>query len=349
MILALQGNGQQTAKSVFVKADTLTIVGKIMPTKNIYFRVDTANYKQFTGTIKTLLTHSAGLAIAFTSDTKSIEAKWCNSNAKASGNLTPIAQKGLDLYVKINGYWQFAGVGKPDGTCTETALIKNMKPGLKEFLLYLPLYDRIEQLEIGIENGAVIQAIPNPFGKRILVYGSSILQGAAASRPGLAYPAILSRQTGLNFINMGLSGNAKMEKEVADLIAEIHADAFILDCVPNSSPEEIKNRTAYLIRSIRNKHPKVPIIVMQSVIRENGYVDLSIGAKVTAQNKEITQQIASLQKEGIQDLYFLKADNFLGSDHEGTVDGTHPNDLGFYRMVEDIRPKIVSILKKYGI
>src|SRR5690606_17337574 len=116
-----------------------------------------------------------------------------------------------------------------------------------------------------------------PFHHRILVYGSSIVQGASASRPGLAYPARLSRSTGLNFLNLGMGGSAKMEKEVADMIADIPADAFVLDCVPNSFPAEIRERTGYLIKTIRAKHPQAPIIVMQSVIRETGYFNRVTG------------------------------------------------------------------------
>lgn len=340
---------QKAEKPTFVKAETLTMVGKMMPTKNIYRRIDTADYRNFSPIIKRLFTNSAGLAVAFSTDSKMIDAKWCNSNSRASVNLTPIAQKGLDLYVKIDGKWQFAGVGKPTAPCSKGTLVKNMKPGMKEFLLYLPLYDSIDSLEIGIEKNATIKPLADPFGKRVLIYGSSILQGAGASRAGMAYPAILARQTGINFINMGLSGNGKMEKEVADLVAKIDAEAFILDCIPNPTPQQIKERTAYLVQTIRKNHPKAPIIVMQSEIRESGYVDMIMGARNTAQNKEITMQVEALQKAGIKDLYLIKGDDFLGSDHDGTVDGTHPNDLGFGRMVEVIRPQIMTILKKYGI
>jgi lysophospholipase L1-like esterase len=343
------GFSQKNQEVKFVKAETLTMVGKMMPTKNIYSRIDSGDFPKFTPTIKRLLTNSAGLALAFSTDSKSIDAKWCNSNSKPASNMTPIAHKGLDLYMKIDGKWQFAGVGRPSSQCSNFNLIKNMKPGVKEFLLYLPLYDSIDSVQIGIDANASIKPIKDPFAKRILCYGSSILHGASASRSGLAYPAKLSRQTGLNFINMGISGNAKMEKEVADLVANTPADAYILDCIPNPSPEQIKERTAYLVRTIRAKHPKAPIILMQSVIRELSYVNTVVGTTVAAQNAEASRQYDALIKEGIKDFYFIKADDFIGHDHEGTTDGVHPNDLGFDRMVEVIRPQIMTILSKYGI
>ncbi|MET0573044.1 MAG: SGNH/GDSL hydrolase family protein [Pedobacter agri] len=348
-LLAKPSYSQDANPARFVKAADLTIIGKMIQTGNIYQRLDTIDYPRLPAAVKRLLTMSAGIAVSFKTDSKFLKAKWCNSKSKVGSNMTAIAQKGLDLYVKLNGKWQFCGVGKPLEQCTETSLVNNLMEGQKEFLLYLPLYDEINDLEIGISSHSTITAGTLPFKSRILIYGSSILHGASASRSGLAYPAILSRQTGLNFINMGLSGSAKMEKEVADLIAKIDADAYILDCVPNSSPEQIKSRTDYLVQTIRNSHPKAPIIIMQSLIRESGYVDAVIGDRVRLQNEEIKSQFLNLHKKGVKDLYFISAENFLGNDHEGTVDGTHPNDLGFYRFTEDIRPKLLKILAKYNI
>ena len=144
----------------------------------------------------------------------------------------------------------------------------------KECLLYLPLYDEVFSLQIGVAPNSSIKPAENPFKGNIVVYGSSILQGASASRPGLAYPARLARKYGLNFINLGVSGNGKMERPVADMLANIAADAFILDCVPNPSPKEITERTAYLVKTIREKHPQAPIVMIPSVVREGGNFDL---------------------------------------------------------------------------
>ena len=63
------------------------------------------------------------------------------------------------------------------------------------------------------------------------------------------------------------------------------------------------------------------------------------------QNEAITAQMEVLRKKGVKNLYFIKEDHFLGTDHEGTVDGTHPNDLGFDRMLTKYKPAIGKILK----
>lgn len=333
----------------YTPAESLTIGGKMMPTQNPFHRVDTANHSGLPARMKQLFTHGTGMFISFKSNTTSISLKWCVTNARALPYMTSFSNKGFDIYVKENGKWQFAGVAAPTGTCSEKKIVENMREGEKEFILYLPVYDEIRSLEIGIEKKASIKPMPDPFRKRILIYGSSIVQGAGVSRSGMAYPAQLSRQTGLNFINFGLSGMAKMEPEVADIVASVDADAYILDCVPNSAPSEIKQRTAYLVKTIREKHPKAPIIVMQTILRESGYVNQRVGKYVKDQNVAIQNEVLSLLNSGIKDLYFITSEQLLGNDHEGSIDGTHPNDLGYFRMVSVLKNEVTQILNKYNI
>jgi hypothetical protein len=347
--LQMTAQAQKKDSLVYTNAETLTLVGKIEPTKHFYHRVDTTLYPGMPARVKQLLTNSAGLAIAFTTNSNTIAARWCTSTAKQLKNLTAIANKGLDLYIKKNGRWQFAGVGRPSTDCGDDVLVENLAAGEKECLLYLPLYDELQQLQIGVLPNTSLKASPQPFSKRVLVYGSSIVQGASASRPGMAYPSMLARSTGLDFLNMGVSASAKMEKVVADMVAATPADAYLLDCVPNSSPEQIRERTVYLVTQIRMKNPKAPIIFMQTIVREHGYFDQKAGAVVQKQNEEITRQVEVLKKSGIRDLYFITAENLLGHDHEGTTDGIHPNDLGFFRMYEVLLPRLTEIFKAHHL
>ncbi len=332
-----------------VKYQKIYIQGKALTNANEYHRLDTVNYPNIPSEVKRLLTHPTGLFVSFKTNSEVISAKWCVTDKKVSLNMTAIANKGLDLYIKRNGKWQFAGVGKPSKTCSEDKIVENMDNSEKECLLYLPIWDEVKELQIGVARDAFIEELPNPFQKRILIYGSSIVHGASASRSGMPYPARLSRSTGLNFINLGLSGAAKMEYPVADMVAGITADAYILDCVPNSSPEEIKERTAYLVTSIRNKQATAPIIIVQSIIREHGYWNKNVGNRVKAQNEQIAKEFNTLQKQGLKNLYFITADDLLGKEHDATVDGTHPNDLGFDKMIEKLQPAILEILTKHGI
>ncbi|WP_448700666.1 SGNH/GDSL hydrolase family protein [Mucilaginibacter sp. AW1-3] len=337
----------QSSKPVYTKATDLTIAGDIMPTKNSYHRVDTASYPAIPAVVKRLLTHSAGKVVCFTTNSKQLWAKWCVTNSKPYPNLTAIANKGLDLYIKKDGKWQFAGVGRPDGLCNEGVLVSNMAEGEKECLLYLPIYDEVSNVEIGIDANASIRAMPSPFQKRILIYGSSIVQGASASRPGMAYPARLSRLTGLNFMNLGLSGSAKMEPAVIAMINDIQADAYVLDCIPNSSDAVVKERALNMIVAIQAAHPGKPVIMINSITREAGFIDAKVGNMVNAQNAAIDSIAHGLLKKGTKDFYFIDTKGFLGDDHEGSTDGIHPNDLGSFRFVEKLQPILENILKKY--
>lgn len=339
---------QEKKEYLYTKALDLNVFGKVQPTSN-YHRLDTGKYPDLPLRVKNLLTNSAGLVIGFKTTSPSIAVKWCVAHGRTLPNMTAIAEKGLDLYIKDGDKWIFAGAGSPKANCNEAVLVNNLDKTEKECLLYLPLYNELKELAIGIEPETSLATIVEPFRKKILIYGSSIAQGASASRPGLAYPALLSRATGLHFINMGLSGSAKMEKSVADVLAATEADAYILDCVPNSSPEEIEERTAYLVRAIRAKHPQAPIIIVQSIVRESGYWDRQAGERVRRQNENIRLEYEKLKRSGVKNLYFIPSKDFLGDDHEGTIDGTHPNDLGFGRMVALLGPELIKILKNEGV
>lgn len=334
-----------SAQAQEVNYHSFKVNGKAEEIDSKYHRVDTIKYNDLSSNIKKLYTNSAGLFITFKTDAKDIYAKWCVTNSKPRLNLTPIANKGLDIYIKNSvNQWQYAGSKGTLKECDEVKLLTDLDGTLKEFIVYLPLYDEVKSLEIGVDSSNFIEEIDNPFTKKILIYGSSIVHGASASRPGMAYPAILSRKTGYNFINLGISGSAKMEKEVVDMLANFEADMFILDCVPNSSPEQIKERTSYLVKSIRSKHPNVPILMIPSIVREISYFNQQWKNKMHLQNAYWKSEFNALKDEGVSNLYYLDSNTLIGEDHEGTVDGTHPNDLGFMRMVDKILPKVISIL-----
>ncbi|MBL1408561.1 SGNH/GDSL hydrolase family protein [Sphingobacterium faecale] len=343
-IMAVQAQGK---KNVF---HTLPIYGKYFDTPEQFHRVDTLRYGNMPKNVKNLYTNSAGMFVTFRSNTSELYARWCVTDRKVGLNLTAIANKGLDVYIKNEkGKWQYAGSKGTVKTCEETLVLENLDSKEKEFLVYLPLYDETKSLEIGIDEDASFQPLTNPFKRNIIIYGSSIVHGASASRPGMAYPAILSRRTGYNFINFGISGNARMEKEVVHMLADANPDMFILDCVPNSSPEQVTDRTSYIVTYLREKHPNTPIVMIPSVIRELSYFNQNWNKRNHLQNANWKAEYNKLIAKGIKALYYLDNSSLLGEDHEATTDGTHPNDLGFMRMVEQIEPFVLDVLKKHNI
>jgi hypothetical protein len=215
-------------------------------------------------------------------------------------------------------------------------------------MLYLPLYNNVNELQIGVQQNAIIQPPAQPGinkKKRIVVYGSSVVQGASASRPGMAYPAILQRYFGYDVINLGFSGSARMEPELATYLATVPADLYILDCIPNPSPEQIRERSYPFVKYLREHQPNVPIIMVETIFRQNGLWDQHVGARTTQQNEAIRQTYERLQKEGFKNIYYIESSKLIGDDHEATIDGIHLTDLGFKRIADALIPVIKKAMK----
>ena len=288
--------------------------------------------------------------MAFRTDSRNIRARWTTVNQLPGANSTLIAQRGLDLYIRRDGKWIFAGVGEPNrsGTQHEAPVVEHMDTTMKECLLYLPLHDEIAALEIGTDEGARLEAAPDPFRHRIVVIGSSITHGTSASRPGMAYAARLGRALGFGFVNLGASGQCKLDTFFARIAAETRADAFVFDVFSNPSPQQIEERLEGFVRRIRESHPATPLIFLQTEVRESGNFDLKKRA-FEADKREAARKGMEKLLERDENIYFIDPGMDLGDDHEATVDGVHPTDLGFERMLDALTPRIARILRKYGI
>lgn len=258
----------------------------------------------------------------------------------------------MDLYIKQDDRWVWAGVARKSSSATTTAtLVENMDLSEKECILYLPIYEEVTDLKIGVEPGSTIAPIPSPFKGKVVMYGTSIMQGASASRPGMAYPARLSRATGINFINLGLSGNGTMPKADADMIAGLDADAYVMDCTQNGSVSTIQSNTAYMVRAIRALHPEAPIIMKAGEKRLAGNFDetrRTYWANVYAAFKAEYEELVSGENP-VTNLYFIDDTGFYGDDYEAVADGVHPTDVGFTRMLRILQPKFMEILSELPV
>lgn len=293
---------------------------------------------------------STGLYIVFKTNSSQISASWENRPSRMGDNMTGIVQKGLDLYIKDNNGWHFAGVGRvstlPEKNSRTRVLIKNMAEGEKECLLYLPIWCDIHYLKIGVDEGATIEGLPTPFRHKVIVHGSSITHGASASRSGLTYPALLSRNLGIDFVNFGFSGVSKMQPEFLDILMKCEADAFLFDAFSNPNEQQIKERIEHFVAELVKAHPGKPLIFLQSPIDLESYFDTERYNRRVSHVNTASKMMTALAKQ-YKDVYFLEIPNILGEN--GTVDNSHPTDLGFYRFVNGYQPYIAKILKKYGI
>lgn len=293
--------------------------------------------------------HSSGIAIRFTTNSSTIDLKWKTGNHSHFPHAAETLIKGVDLYGMQNGHWFFAGVGKPyDSVYNQFELVKGMDTTMKEFMLYLPMYETIDSIYIGVKPGAEIRKpLVSGFSrtKPIVFYGTSITQGASAMRPGMAYTSLIERHLNIETINLGFSGNGKLENELGEIMAKIDASCYVIDCGGNLSPGLALERTMPFISQLRQKAPAVPILLVEHLFFTHGRFNKGVWQSIDSINVAFKDAYLKLKKEGIKDLYYLPAEKLIGSDGEGTVDGAHLTDLGFMRIASELEENLKKILK----
>ena len=275
--------------------------------------------------------NSAGISIKFITNSSSITVKWLLLNDFAMHHMPDSGIKGIDLYCKSSKRWQYVGTGIPKGKSNEQTIIKNLSIKKREFKLYLPLYDGIKKLEIGIQNHSYIEKPPKPTKKPIVFYGTSITQGGCASRPGIAHTNIISRETDIDCINYGFSGNGRMEKAISSILAEIDALFYVIDCLANMTTIQVEKNMMPLVKIIRKKNPLAPIVFIENIIFESGHFNKKIKNEIEEKNNESKIQFDKMIKKNIKNIFHISQKGAIGKDNEGTVDGVHFNDLGFMR------------------
>ena len=335
----------------FTEASDLTMVGKLMPdTPNPYHRVDTVKFKGFTKSENKQVRMSAGLSVAFKTDSKVITIKTKYMDRSFPVNTGGLSARGYDLYIRKDGKWLWAASAvskdnKPDDNVT---LIKDMDGTMHECLLYLPVFSEESSIKIGTEKNATIEAIDNPFRHRIGIFGSSFTHGTSTSRAGMSYPDQLSRMTGLQFLSLGCSGNSKLQTYFAQALADADVDAFVFDAFSNPSPEMIHDRLFKFIEIIQAKHPGKPLIFQKTIYREkrgfNDIVDENEYKKM-----EMAKQMMREACRRYKNVYYVETTNATAPNHETSVDGTHPGDYGYQLWAESVAEPITKILSKYGI
>jgi hypothetical protein len=291
---------------------------------------------------------SAGISVRFLSNTTAINVKWELLNDAKMNHMAETGIKGIDLYCKADNKWQYVNTARPTAKENMFLLINNMSAKMREYKMYLPLYDGVTNLEIGIDSQSTIEKPAKINHNPIVFYGTSITQGGCASRPGMAYTNILSRKLGLECLNFGFSGNGKMEKPVAELISGIDASCYVIDCTANMTPGEVHENAAPLVEIIRNRHSVTPIVFVECTMFEKAFMEDTTRNSINNKNTALKTEYEKMVKKGIPNLYYIENKEMLGTDHEATVDGVHFTDLGFLRFAEFLLEKFnrMNLTKK---
>lgn len=302
--------------------------------ESAYDRLPTSYKNKVRKPVWDLSKNSAGISLRFNTNSTSIKVKWALLNDTKMNHMAETGIKGVDLYCKVNGTWTYVNTGRPTAKENEASLINALSPGEREFKLYLPLYDGTTSVEIGIDNGSTITKPMVAKQLPIVFYGTSILQGGCASRPGMVFTSIISRKLNVDCINFGFSGNGEMDPPMAELISGIKASYYVIDCLPNMSAKQVTDSVMPLAKVIRAKNPNTPIVFVENVEYTRAIFQASVKKAMDQKNQALKTEFDKLVKGGMKNLVYISAAGSIGTDNEGTVDGTHLTDLGFLRYAD---------------
>lgn len=310
------------------------------------------------GAVWGLSRNSAGLSIRIRTNSESITVRY-----KVSGNLSmphmpTTGVSGVDIYAKDSGgAWSWCR-GKYSLSDTITYSYNNINcpepyhnQG-REYRVYLPLYNSVEFLEIGTPKDKTFEIIPLREEKPIVVYGTSIAQGACASRPGMAWTSILSRKLDRPIINLGFSGNGRLESEVVDLISEIDAKLYIFDCLPNMMPRSnftiedadfAYDRVVASVKELREQRADAPILLVEHSGYSDGELNRERFTIYSELNKAMKRAYTDLLRDGVTNIYLLPRES-IHLNMDSYVDGTHPSDLGMMQYADAYEKSVRAIL-----
>ena len=294
---------------------------------------------------KSLSWCSSGAMVRFKTNSPSIALKAELRDKGIMSHMPLSGTSGFDLYLKTAKGMSFHRNIKPSSDkpdIVEGVFDENLGVGMRDCIIYLPLYNGVKTVEIGFAPGAKVQA-PSPLKHPvpILFYGSSITQGGCASRPGNAYSHFLTRWLDANMINLGFSGSGCGEIVMAECIASLKLSAFVMDYDHNApTPEHLEKTHEIFSRTIRGKQPELPIVILTKC-------DFDTGLEINSKRREIIKRTYSnAVKAGDRNVYFIDGETLFGkTDRDAcTVDSCHPNDIGFLRMAETVLPVLRKAL-----
>lgn len=321
---------------------------------NPYGRLPSAAEKSVRPAVWSLSKNSAGLVIRFRSNAGRIVVRYQVAGPVNMPHMPSTGVSGVDLYARnADGAWLWSN-GRYSFGDTVMYEFNGLEPNDsyhamgREYRLYLPLYNTVKWMEIGVADSALFSPLPLRREKPIVTYGTSIMQGACASRPGMAWTNILGRKLDRPLINLGFSGNGRLEPELISLITEIDAKLYILDCLPNLvnptvfSREVVRERIADAVRQIRRVRPEIPVLLVDHCGYSDGLLNPARRRDYAETNEVNHQAFALLKAEGVQNIHLLSQE-VIGLTLDAMVDGTHPSDLGMQQYA-DAYEKIIRVI-----
>ncbi|MBT6147728.1 MAG: hypothetical protein HOH74_19980 [Gemmatimonadetes bacterium] len=315
----------------------------------VYRRLPVTPPEKLPDSVESLANCTAGGTIRLRTDSQTVVLRVELRGPAQMVHMAPTGEAGFDLYVGAPGEERFAGVTKFDRhQDTYEVPVFSGSRKWRDLTINFPLYKGVHRVTLGLARDAEVSAPTSRVAEPpLLFYGSSITQGGCAARPGMAYPAILSRRLQRECLNLGFSGSGKGEPEVARALATIDAcRLFVLDYDANCpSADHLRQTLPVFVDILRAQHPKTPILVVSRVPTAGEYDSPGGDAGRLERLRAQQEAVEAMQAAGVSDIQFLAGSDLLGEEHdECTVDGSHPTDLGFLRMADGMEPVLRRIL-----
>lgn len=297
-------------------------------------------------------TNTAGGCVRFRSSTGRVLVKARLASACAMHHMPSTGQGGFDCYLRRpGGAWRYGGpsVFGHGETFYTAALWNGGDREEKEFLIHFPLYTGVEEVWVGVDADAAVEApAPRAADGTAAVYGTSIDQGGCASHPGMAFPAILARALDTQIYNFGFSGNACLEPEMADVLARVPGlRLLVVDVEANAGPLGYLGRMPAFLARLRTACPRLPILVVSAPL---GPLEAQLPGRVAQKDAWRAAQkdaVVQARTDGDTNIAFLDGRTLWpDGGEECTVDGVHPTDLGFYFMAQNLLPVLTPYFAK---
>jgi lysophospholipase L1-like esterase len=321
-------------------------------TAHIYHRLPGYMQPQVREIVWRLSLNTAGEFIHFKTSSRNLIVRYqVEGKNLSSPHMPSTGFSGLDLYaLDRHGNWNWAApryAFRDTISYTYANMNLDAGKGSGDFYLYLPLYNTIKWLSIGVPENETFEFAPDKKEQPIVAYGTSIMQGAVASRPGMAWTNILERKLDRTVINLGFSGNGKFEKPIFGLMDKVDARLYIFDCMPNLSKTPLSillPRIDTGLAVIRRDHPNTPVLLVEHA---DGHMPFAMDSTVVNMYHGASQVMkAAYQAElakGWKGIYLLTEEE-IGMDINSTVEGTHPSDVGMTKYADAYEKKIRAIL-----
>ena len=293
--------------------------------------------------------NSAGMAIRFSSNSARIGVRYNLTWNFHMAHMADTGIKGTDLYIlNDDGKWEYVNTNRPykkDSIQTKIYADDLPTKQMREYMIYLPLYDGVNWMEIGVDSSSIIQKplLNTPRKeKKVVFYGTSILQGGCATRTGMVATNMIQRDLDVECVNLGFSGEGKMDMYMAEAMATIpDVVAYVLDPIPNCTKDMCRDLTYDFVKKLRDERPGVPIIMVEGPMYSYTKYDKFTKNYLAQKNDEWRKNYEKLKADNPEGLYYVTAEGLSGFDNEGTVDGIHFTDLGFRAYAD----KLITVLK----